>query len=359
MLEGLQDKYINPFTDYGFKRLFGEEYNKELLLDFLNELLKDQHGPIKSIRYMKNEHLGNGDLDRRAIFDLYCETESGEKFIVEIQKSKQKFFKDRTLYYATFPIREQVIQGEWDYNLKAVYTVAILDFVFDEDRAESDKFRYDVKLTDIETHKVFYDKLTFIYLEMPKFTKTPEECKTRFEKWLYTLKNLPRLDRIPDRFRERIFKKLFAAAEIARFTPTEARQYEDSLKYYRDMKNSFDTAREDGWSDGWIDGREKGLEEGKAVGIAEGKAVGIAEGKAVGIAEGLAKGKTVGKTEKALEIAAAMLAKGIPLETAAELTGLSRAELEALLSPPRPGDSPTVKEPRAAYGRTKVKPNRN
>ncbi|OQA11259.1 MAG: hypothetical protein BWY66_00025 [bacterium ADurb.Bin374] len=101
-----------------------------------------------------------------------------------------------------------------------------------------------------------------------------------------------------------------------------------------------------------------GIAEGKAVGIAEGKAVGIAEGKAVGIAEGM----TVGKTEKALEIAAAMLAKGIPLETAAELTGLSRAELEALLSPPRPGDSHTVKEPRAAYGRTshraKAKPNR-
>ena len=123
------------------------------------------------------------------------------------------------------------------------YTVAILDFVFDEDKTEPAKFRYDVKLSYIETHKVFYDKLTFIYLEMPKFRKTVDECKTLFEKWLYVLRNLHRLDRIPERFRERIFKKLFAAAEIARFTPAEARQYEDSLKHYRDMQNTLDTAR--------------------------------------------------------------------------------------------------------------------
>lgn len=248
----IREKYLNPFTDFGFKKLFGEEPNKDLLLDFLNELLREQEGEIKDLTYLKNEHLGAGDTDRKAIFDLYCENERGEKFIVELQKSKQNFFKDRTLYYSTFPIQEQAKRADWNYELKAVYTVAILDFVFDEDKAEKRKYRYDVKLTDVETCKVFYDKLTFIYLEMPKFTKTVDELETRFDKWLYVLRNLNRLDRIPDRLRERIFERLFEVAEVAKFTREELLSYEDSLKYYRDLKNSLDTAREEGREEGEI-----------------------------------------------------------------------------------------------------------
>jgi len=240
------EKYINPFTDYGFKRLFGEEPNKDLLLDFLNVLLKEEQGEIKNLTYLKGEQLGDGELDRKAIFDLYCENEKGEKFIVELQKTKQNFFKDRTVYYATFPIREQAKKADWNYELKAVYTIAILDFVFNEDKNEPNKYRYDIKLLDIETKRVFYNKLTFIYLEMPKFNKSIDELENRFDKWLYVLRNLNRLDKIPDKLRERIFEKLFEAAEIAKFTQLEAQLYEDSLKYYRDLKNSLDTAKEEG-----------------------------------------------------------------------------------------------------------------
>lgn len=240
------EKYINPFTDYGFKKLFGEEPNKDLLLDFLNQLLKEEQGEITDLTFLKTEHLGATDVDRKAIFDLYCENEKGEKFIVELQKSKQNFFKDRTVYYSTFPIREQAKRADWDYELKAVYTIAILDFVFDSDKDEPTKFRYDVKLTDIQTNKVFYDKLTFIYLEMPKFNKSVDELETRFEKWLFVLKNLNKLERVPEKLKERIFDKLFETAEIAKFTPDQVRSYEDSLKYYRDLKNSLDTARDEG-----------------------------------------------------------------------------------------------------------------
>ena len=240
------EKYINPFTDYGFKKLFGEELNKDLLLDFLNELLKEEQGGIKDLTYLKTEQLGASDIDRKAIFDLYCENEKGEKFIVELQKTKQNFFKDRTIYYSTFPIREQAKRADWDYELKAVYTIAILDFVFDSDKNDLNKFRYDVKLKDVDTNKVFYDKLTFIYLEMPKFNKSIDELESRFDKWLYVIKNLNKLDRIPDKLREQIFDKLFETAEIARFTPDQIRSYEDSLKYYRDLKNSLDTAKEEG-----------------------------------------------------------------------------------------------------------------
>ena len=288
--------YLNPFTDFGFKKLFGEEYNKDLLIDFLNQLLKNEQGRIKTLTYLKNEHLGRSEADRRAVYDLYCENEQGEKFIVEIQKSKQKFFKDRALYYSTFPIAEQGKAGDWDFELKAVYTVAILDFVFDDDKNDSEKYRYDVKLTDIETSKVFYDKLTFIYLEMPKFEKTLEQLESRFDKWLYVLKNLERLHDIPEKFKDRIFRKLFAAAEIAKFTPEEASAYEDSLKVYRDLKNSIDTAREEG------------------------------------------------REEAMVKTALNMLSDDLPIETIARYTGLTVDQIEQLRK-----DSDSVKEPAASY----------
>ncbi len=230
-----KEKYINFFTDYGFKKLFGEEPNKDLLIDFLNELLKAEQGRITDLQYLKNEKLDNIELNRKAIFDLYCTNEKGEKFIVKLQKTKQISFKDRALYYSTFPIQEQAKKGrDWNLEFNKVYTVTILDFVFDEDKKDKDKYRYDIKLTDIDTSKVFYDKLIFIYLEMPKFNKTDKELKTGFDKWLYVLKNLHKLDKIPDNLRESIFEKLFETAEIAKFSKEEAQAYEDSLKYYRD-----------------------------------------------------------------------------------------------------------------------------
>ncbi len=282
----LTERYINPFTDYGFKKLFGEEPNKELLLDFLNELLREHEGEIKDLTYLKNEHLGISEVDRKAIFDLYCENERGEKFIVELQKSKQNFFKDRTLYYSSFPIQEQAKRTNWNYELKSIYTIAILDFVFEEDKAEKEKYRYDIKLTDISTCKVFYNKLTFIYLEMPKFNKSIDELNSRFEKWLYVIKNLSRLDRMPEELREKIFERLFEAAEIAKMSSQQVRQYEGSLKQYRDINNTIDTAR------------QEGIE--------------------------------IGEKQNALAIARRAHQKGLDLKTIAELTGLSELELAKL-----------------------------
>jgi predicted transposase/invertase (TIGR01784 family) len=264
------EKYINPFTDYGFKRIFGEEANKDLLMDFLNELLREEQGEIKNITYLKTEHTASTEIDRKAIFDLYCENEKGEKFIVELQKTKQDFFKDRALYYSTFPIQEQAKKGSlWNFELKAVYTVAILDFVFEEDKKDTDKYKYFVKLSDIETNKVFYDKLTFVYLEMPKFKKPLEEIETHFEKWLYVLRHLNELDKMPVKLTERIFKKLFDVAEIAKFNREQLLQYEDSLKYYWDLKNSLDTKFREGLIEGEIKGKIEGLIEGEIKGKIE------------------------------------------------------------------------------------------
>ncbi|MCI5147204.1 MAG: Rpn family recombination-promoting nuclease/putative transposase, partial [Candidatus Electrothrix sp. AR3] len=131
------------------------------------------------------------------------------------------------------------------------------------DKNTPEKYRYDVKLTDTDTNRVFYDKLTFIYLEMPKFTKSLDELESRFDKWLYVIRNLNRLERLPDTLREQVFEQLFDTAEIARFTPDQVRSYEKSLKYYRDMKNSLDTAFDDGKEEGRAEGKEEGRTEEK------------------------------------------------------------------------------------------------
>jgi predicted transposase/invertase (TIGR01784 family) len=128
----VHSKYINPFTDFGFKRIFGEESNKDILLDFLNEILAPQGIHIKDLTYKKNDHYPISKEDRKVIFDLYCENEKGEKFTIELQKAKQDHFKDRMLYYSTFSVQEQGILGSWNYKLKAIYVIAILDFIFDE-----------------------------------------------------------------------------------------------------------------------------------------------------------------------------------------------------------------------------------
>lgn len=259
----VKDRYLNPFTDFGFKKLFGVEPNKDILIDFLNELLRKDEGKIKDITYLSPEQLGRTIGERKAIFDIYCENEQGEKFIVEMQKAKQNYFKDRSIYYSTFPIQSQAQKGGWGFELKSVYTVGILDFVFDEDKSSDQVFHHEVQLFDKSVQKVFYDKLTYIYLEMPKFKKTIGELETHFDKWLYVLKNLENLTDKPTKLQERIFTKLFEQAEIANFDDDEYSEYEESLKTYRDLKNSFDTAREEGRREGREEGRKEGGKEEK------------------------------------------------------------------------------------------------
>ncbi|MFV0553477.1 MAG: Rpn family recombination-promoting nuclease/putative transposase [Mangrovibacterium sp.] len=285
-MRALTEKYLNPFTDYGFKRLFGQEASKELLVDFLNELLREENVKIENLTYLRNEQVGRAADDRRAVFDLYCENQDGEKFIVELQKNRQDYFKDRMLYYSTFPIQGQAKPSHWNFELRKVYAISILDFIFHKDD-HPDKYRYDIKLTEQETKEVFYDKLMFVYLEMPKFNKTLEELETRFDKWLYILRNMTQLDNIPNRLRERIFESFFRIAEIAKLSNEEYDAYEGGLKNYRDVNNIFDTARR----------------------------------------EGEAKGRVEEKSEVALK----MLQSGSSIDFIMEISGLSRGEIELLM----------------------------
>ncbi|TXB58093.1 Rpn family recombination-promoting nuclease/putative transposase [Phaeodactylibacter luteus] len=246
-MSALEDRYINPLTDFGFKKLFGTEPNKVLLIDFLNQVLPKKH-KIKDLSYSRNEQMGLNELDRKAVFDLYCIGESGERFIVEIQKAKQNYFKDRSIYYSSFPIQEQAKKGEWNYRLEPAYTVGILDFVFDDHKSDNELLH----IVELKNQKceVFYDKLKFIYIELPKFKKNEEELESHFDKWLYIFKHLSDLQDRPKRLQDKIFERLFEAAEIAKFTPEEREVYEESLKHYRDLKNVVDTSREEGIEEG-------------------------------------------------------------------------------------------------------------
>jgi predicted transposase/invertase (TIGR01784 family) len=307
MRSALKDKYINPLTDFGFKKLFGTEPNKMLLIDFLNQILPDKHR-IMDLNYSKNEQLGLSELDRKAIFDLYCVGESGERFIVELQKAKQNFFKDRSVYYASFPIQEQAQKGGWDYRLEPVYTVGILDFIFDDHKSEHELLHI-VELKN-QRCEVFYDKLKFIYLELPKFKKEEAELETQFDKWLFVFRHLSNLQDRPRKLQDKVFQKLFEAAEIAKFTPEERFAYEDSLKYYRDMKNVVDSSREEG--------------------IQEGIEKGIQEGIEKGLQEGIQKGLQEGIQKRNFEIAKSMKEKGMSNSEISELTGLNDDEISKL-----------------------------
>jgi len=300
-----EGRYINPYTDYGFKYLFGTEPNKDITLAFINALLQGKE-VIKKLTLLPAEQLGDTQEDRRAVFDVYCENERGDKIIIEMQKADQQFFKDRSVYYSSFPIRTQGAKGRWRFGLKAVYTIGILDFVFDEDKDDEEYYHHIVKLMDVNKKEVFYDHLTYIYLEMPKFRKTEDQLETLFDKWLFALKNLPRLLERPKALQERIFAKFFKAAEVANFTKEEYAKYIRSENNYYDWDSIFRTAETKGREEGLKRGREEGLKKGRE------------EGREEGI-----------KNEK-LDNARRMKHKGYPVSDIAEITGLTAAEIEQL-----------------------------
>ena len=284
-------RFINPYTDFGFKKLFGEEANKDLLIDFLNTFLPEKH-QIEKLDFRDPEQLSESAGERRAVFDIYCENSNGEKFIVEMQKAEQANFKDRSLYYVSHPIRAQGKKGKWDFNLKTVYFIGILDFIYDKDDPNPLLVR-EVSLKD-QNGKEFYDKLKMTYIQMPLFKKKPSELKTHQEKWLYFLKKLPELKHIPSIMQEKVFKKAFKTAELAAMPDKERERYEHNLHDYWTYLASIECAEKKG--------KVKGRIEGKAE----------------------------GRTEAKIEIARNMKLKGLDSALIAEITGLAHEELERL-----------------------------
>ena len=245
-------RYINPFSDWSFKRIFGQEYSKDLLIEFLNQLLLgEQH--ITDVKFKDKEMLPETKDQRGIIYDVFCETDTGEHIIVEMQNRSQSYFIDRSLYYASKTIVDQGIKGQWDYHLTPVYVICFMNFDVDENTPK--KFRTDVCLVDTETGRVFSDNLRMIYLMLPLFTKEEDECETDFERWIFVLKNMSTLERMPFMARNAVFQKLAEIADITALSKEDREKYDESIKVMRDNIAAYKGAI--------IEGRIEGKKEGK------------------------------------------------------------------------------------------------
>ena len=280
-------KFINPFTDVGFKRIFGQEINKDLLIDFLNALLQGER-QVQDIHFLDKELLPEFEKDRGLIYDIYCTDARGEQFIVEMQNKEHVNFRERTLYYLSQAVARQGERGaDWKFELKAVYGVFFLNFRLTN---LPRKLRTDIVLSDRDTHELFTDKMRFIFLELPSFTKEESECETDFERWIYVLKNMETLQRLPFKARNAVFQKLEQIVDIAAMSKEDRMKYDESIKVYRDQLAVMEFERQKG----------------------------MAEGMAKGMAEGIAKGAH----NKQLEIARNLRQMGLSAESIVRVTGL-------------------------------------
>ena len=235
-------KFINPFTDFGFHRIFGQEVHKELLIDFLNQLFFGEHY-IEDITFLNPIQTPETLDDRGIVFDVHCKDSNGNLFVVEMQTGGQPEFHDRGLYYLARAISNQGQKGkDWKFVLQPVYGVFLLNYKMDV----NSKFRTDVILADRETGRMFSDRIRQVYLELPYFQKEPDECENDFERWIYLLKHMDTLERMPFKAKKAVFDKLLEVADVANLSKEERIQYDEALKRYRDYKNTIDYAEEKG-----------------------------------------------------------------------------------------------------------------
>ncbi len=313
-------KFINPFTDIGFKRIFGQEVSKPLLLHFLNSLLAGEK-EIVDITFLDKEQPAMYADDRSLIYDIYCKTTDGEHIIVEMQNKEQPFFKKRSIYYVSEAISRQGERGaEWKYDIKSVYLVAFLNFKIDD---IGTKFRTDAVLMDMQTKEVFSNDFRMIYLQLPYFDRQADECENDFERWIYVLKNMEALKRMPFAAKDSVFAKIAEIADISALSKEERMKYDEGIRKYRDTICVMDYAIEKGLKEGIEKGLKEGFDKGLKEGLKEGMEKGIAEGRVEGIAEGEKKGR--------YDIARNLLAMELSIDSIMQATGLSRDEITSLM----------------------------
>jgi predicted transposase/invertase (TIGR01784 family) len=232
--ETITSRYIDFKLDFSFHHFFAKEGHLDLLRDFLNGVFEGRK-VIKEVSLGKTERKGDQKDNRKTVFDVYCTGEKGENFVVEMQKGNQKHFKDRLLFYTANLVQEhgKSVKADWDYKLPEVYFVAVMDFILDDNL--DGHYLHDVRLVEMRTKKQFYDKLGYIYIELPRFTKKLEQLETNEDKWLYCLKHMTEFKEIPVPLSSSpTFRKLFEVAEVSNLTPEEMNAYQKELKRKRD-----------------------------------------------------------------------------------------------------------------------------
>ena len=267
-------RFINPFTDWGFKRIFGQEINKDLLIQFLNDLLEGERR-ITDLSFMDKEQLPETKDQRGVIYDIFCETDTKERIIVEVQYRHQPYFLDRSIYYASRAIVGQGKKAkDWNYQLSAVYTICFMNF--QSSGLPLKEFRTDVGLMDMQALRPVSDKFRLIYLRLPLFSrKTEAECENDFERWIYVLKNMETLERMPFEAQNAVFEKLASITDVSALSQEDQERYEESLRIYRDnyAADQYSFNR----------GLAKGIEKGRAEGLAEGRTMIAKNLKASGV----------------------------------------------------------------------------
>jgi len=370
--------YVNPFTDFGFKRIFGQPVSRDILIDFLNEVLAGREAPISSVTYLNNEQVPGQKDQRRAAFDLHCTTSTGARIIVEMQASYQRHVVERALYYATFAITEQAPRGDWNFRFDRIYSIVIMDFdlpasalggtdvgadergrgagvstagggasvgatthvasaseinrvspghTSSESNTDSrdssinlhNEVRHEVMLVNTETGRIMSDRLVLIFLEMRNFVKSEEELETNMDKWLYLLRHLGRLTSMPAALQGRIFKEIFTIAKISAMDTQEYIAYQRSIKSYRDIKS------------GEISSYELGLEKGEKLGLEKGEKLGLEKGLEKGEKLGLEKGLEKGRQSERRNLVQTLNQNGFAVEDIVKATGMSHSEVLSYL----------------------------
>jgi predicted transposase/invertase (TIGR01784 family) len=296
-------KFLNPKNDAAFKRIFGSENNKDLLIHFLNSVFAGEKPVIESINFLNPIQLPKISTLRESILELLCEATDGSKFIIEMQLSKQEGFLKRTQYYAAKTYVEQRVK---DLEFKDLNCVIFLAISAHKLFADHD-YRY-LKhhvILDKDTHAHHLDAFSFSFIELPNFQKSITELSSPMDKWIYFLKHAEDISQAEfSRIIERdpVLTKAFQELDSFAWTPAE-------LSYYTSMEMKIS---------GQQDAIKTAAREGKA------------EGRAEGLVEGLVKGRAEGETTKAIEIAKRLLQLNLPLADITAATGLSLAQIQAI-----------------------------
>ncbi|MBE6240271.1 MAG: Rpn family recombination-promoting nuclease/putative transposase [Bacteroidales bacterium] len=282
-------KYADLLDDDVFKLVFGQESSKDVMIEFLNQVIDDR--TIVDLEFMDKEMKSMDREKKDSVYDMFCKTDDGSRIVVEVQRRKQASYVERTIYYSTFQVRNQVDAGREDYAFCPVYVINILDFNIDENRGNPEvKTVY--RLYEEKTHALLTDKLTFIFLELNKFKKGLEELDGNVLEGMYfCLKNMARLDGCPEVLTHEVFRKMFHISELLNMDEDTRSKVLIKMTTERDLRNQMAYARKEA------------------------------------IEEGLAEGRAQGQKEKSIEIARKLLAAGYPEDEVLELTGANVDEL--------------------------------
>ena len=323
--------FVNLRSDVGFKAVFADRNNKDILIGVLNQILPPE-ARIEDIKeYSDREQQQDVIYGKKTVLDLVCVDKDDRTFIVEMQASEEDSFFERCVYYASGLYHLELSEGDLYGKLHPVYVVSFLNYRLrhdDESLWDTDHFISYWQFTEKRTGMGANQTISVIFVEMTLFTKTLEECVTESDRLFYIFRNSGGFQKIPEWIEEAggISRRLAEACEVAAFDKEKKLKYEIDKMNERDILAQRVFAERKGFEKGYADGEAKGIADGMAQGMAQGMAEGMAQGMAQGKAEGKAEGITEGKTE----VAKAMLEIGMPIGQILQLTGLTKEQIGAL-----------------------------